>query len=481
MEPQIRFCTSADGTRIAYATMGEGPALVNVTAWAGNLEGAWENPDSRAFLESLSQRRLFVTFDRRGVGASQREVDDFSLEAQVADVAAVVDQLRLEQFDLWGVLDGAAVSVAYAAQHPERLSRLVLWAAYPCGVEIFRPGATRGLVELIRGNWGLARRAIADVVFPSGPTDLQRWFSDSLRQSVSPEVAAECVEFFATVDVRPFLPRVSAPTLVFHRRGDRNVPIAAGRAAAALIPDARFVALGGDMGHPYLGDTSYLEAMTQFLDEGRAQALTPERLEAGDVHTILLTDMEGSTTLTQRLGDAKAQDVLRTHNSIVRDALKGHSGSETKHTGDGIMASFASASRALEAAISMQRAFAAWNASLPAHPEPVEGRAESQPPAHGSTGSPRAGGDVGVTARAPLHVRIGLNAGEPVAEEKDLFGTAVQLAARICAHAEPGQILVSDVVQQLAAGKGFTFADQGEVALKGFEKPVRLHEVRWQD
>jgi len=447
MERQIRFCTSADGTRIAYATLGEGPPLVFVPAWAGNLESDWEDPDSRAVLESLSQRRLYVSFDRRGVGASQREVDDFSLEAQVADVAAVVDHLRLERFDLWGLLDSAAISVAYAAQNPERISRLVVWAAYPHGVEIARPGAARGLVELIRGSWSLARRALADVTFPSGPIEAQRWFSNSLRQSVSPEVAAKCVEFFATVDVRPFLPRVAAPTLVLHRRGDRNAPISAGRAAAALIPDARFLALDGDMGHPFFGDTSYVETVTQFLDEGRAQALTSQRLEAGDVQTILITDMEGSTTLTQGLGDAKAQEVLRTHNAILRDALRAHSGSEIKHTGDGIMASFTSASRALESAISIQRAFGEHNKSNP---------------------------DV------PIRVRIGLNAGEPVAEEKDLFGTAVQLAARICAHAEPGQILAADVVQQLAAGKVFTFADQGEAMLKGFDKPVRLYEVKWQ-
>ena len=163
--------------------------------------------------------------------------------------------------------------------------------------------------------------------------------------------------------------------------------------------------------------------------------------------TILFTDMEGSTSLTQRLGDAKAQEVLRTHNRIVRDALKAHTGSEIKHTGDGIMASFSSATRALECAIAMQRAFAAHNEA----------------------------------AEEPIRVRIGLNAGEPVAEEKDLFGTAVQLAARICAHADPDEIVAANVVRELAAGKGFLFADRGEVELKGFEDPVRLYEMRWEE
>jgi class 3 adenylate cyclase len=445
MEAQIRFCTSADGTRIGYATLGEGPPLVLVPPWGGDIGRDWENPDCRPALEGVSRGRLYVAFDRRGVGASQREVDAFLLEAQVADVAAVVDHLGLERFDLWGSLDGAAISVAYAVENPGRVLRLVLWSPYPCGVEIVRPGAVRGLVELIRGNWGLARRAIAAVVFPSGPTELQGWFSESLRRCLSSEVAAKCIEFYATVDVRDLLPRVKAPTLVLHRRGNRDAPISAAMAVAALVPDARFSALEGDIDHPFLGDVSYVETVTQFLDEGRSEEQIARPSAASTLVTILFTDVEGSTALTQRLGDSKAQEVVRTHNRIVRDALKAHGGSEIKHTGDGIMASFASASRALECAVDIQRTLAQHNES----------------------------------AEEPIRVRVGLNAGEPIAEEEDLFGTAVQLAARICAQAESGEILAPIVVRELAAGKGFLFADRGDMVLRGFEDPVRLYEVRW--
>jgi class 3 adenylate cyclase len=168
---------------------------------------------------------------------------------------------------------------------------------------------------------------------------------------------------------------------------------------------------------------------------------------AGGLCTILFTDVEGSTALTQRVGDAKAREVLRAHERIVREALKAHGGSEVKTLGDGFMASFSSATRALECAIGMQQAFAA-------HSEAAE---------------------------EPIRVRIGLNAGEPIAEEKDLFGTAVNMAARIAAMAEGGEIMASDVVRQLVAGKGFLFADRGDVALRGFEDPVRLYEVRWRE
>ena len=152
--------------------------------------------------------------------------------------------------------------------------------------------------------------------------------------------------------------------------------------------------------------------------------------------------MEDSTALTQRLGDAAAQELVRAHNDIVRTSLELYGGAEIKHTGDGIMATFPSASRAITCALGMQMGVALRNNENP---------------------------------ETPIRIRVGLNAGEPVAEENDLFGTAVQLAARICAQAGPGQVLVSDVVRQLAAGKGFAFADQGEAELKGFTEPSSLY------
>jgi len=191
-------------------------------------------------------------------------------------------------------------------------------------------------------------------------------------------------------------------------------------------------------------------AIHQFVAEGQTGPEPPAAAPSGLV-TILFTDMEGSTSLTQRLGDDRAQELLRSHNTIIRDALKAHGGSEIKHTGDGVMASFPSASRALECAVAIQQGFRDYNDARP------------------STGSGRT---------EEIRVRIGLNAGEPVAEEADLFGAAVQLAARVCARAEPGQVLAANVVRELAMGKGFLFSDQGDVELRGFEDPVRLYEVR---
>ncbi len=206
--------------------------------------------------------------------------------------------------------------------------------------------------------------------------------------------------------------------------------------------------LEGSLPSPWLGDSAaVIDAIDDFLSEGEEAAPATPRLAADIVHTILFTDVEGSTALTERLGDAKARELLREHERITREALKAHGGSEVKTMGDGFMTSFGSATKALECAIAIQRAFAEHNDS----------------------------------ADEPIKVRIGLNAGEPIAEDEDLFGTTVNMAARICSKADGGQILAPIVVRELVAGKGFLLSDVGETELRGFEDPVRLYDVRWRE
>jgi len=205
--------------------------------------------------------------------------------------------------------------------------------------------------------------------------------------------------------------------------------------------------LEGNSLAPFLGDTkSVVRATNDFVLEGEEPRSEPEPAPVGGTHTILFTDIEGSTAITHRLGDARARELMREHERITREALKAHGGAEVKTMGDGFMASFSSATRALDCAIALQRAFAERNES----------------------------------AAEPIRVRVGLNAGEPIEEEQDLFGTAVILAARIAAQAEGGEILVSEGVRQIVAGKKFLLADRGEVTLRGFEDPVHVYELSWR-
>jgi class 3 adenylate cyclase len=453
MEPRIQYARTADGVSIAFWTLGEGVPFVWIMSLPfSHIQLEWQMPDIRRWFERLAQRRKLVRYDTRGSGLSDRDVADYSLDAHVLDLEAVTDRLGLEQFDLFAIFHAGPVAIAYAARHPERVSHLVLWCSWARGSDI----AGSPLIQTMRGfigqNWeAYTETAAGSFLGWSEPESAHR-FAALLRESVTPEAAQAALEATTRFDVTNLLPQLRTPTLVLHRRELRFPDASVARRLAASIPDASLVMLEGDSMAPYLGDAEAMyRAVARFLGEPEELLAATEPPEAGAVHTILFSDVEGSASLTERLGDAKARDVLRTYERIVRDALRAHGGSEVKATGDGFMASFSSATQALECAISMQRAFADYNAGVEAQ------------------------------GLAPLHVRIGLNAGEPIAEAEDLFGTAVNMAARIAGQAEGGQILVANVVRELAAGKGFLFADRGEVVIRGFEDPVRLYEVRWRE
>ncbi len=275
--------------------------------------------------------------------------------------------------------------------------------------------------------------AIASVFVPSGPPTKVAFFTELQKRAASGEMAARIFEENVGLDITHLLSEVKSPTLVVHRRDDRVVPVGLAREMASLIPGARLATLEGDDHPPYWGDTGkLLEVIVEFL--GDELPYSEVDTAQGALKAVLFTDVEGSTALTERLGDENARELLREHERITT-------------MGDGFMASFGSAQKALECAISLQQAFAARNES----------------------------------ADEPISVRIGLNAGEPIEEDGDLFGATVNLAARIAARAAGSEILVADTVRGLCSGKRFLFADQGETALRGFEDPVRLSEVRWDE
>jgi class 3 adenylate cyclase len=455
MEQDIRFCTTADGVRIAYAITGSGPPLVRSLGWFTHLEHEWQTPYWRPINEALSEKHTLVRYDGRGMGLSDRDVTDFSLDAKVSDLEAVVEAAGFDRFVIWGLSEGGPTAVTYAVRHPECVKRLVLYGTTPYFLTPDTSESDRQLgetmINLARQGWGndhpAYRQFFTAMFMPDATGEAGKLFTEFQRMSAPPENVVALLQALFTLDVRSIAPQVTAPTLVIHRRGDTAVAFDRGREFAALIPGARFLPLDGRNHVPMPDEpesAQIMEAVIKFAAEAEETKPSAGAAASGLV-TILFTDMEGSTALTQRLGDAQAQDVLRAHNRVVREALKSHGGNEIKHTGDGIMASFPVASGALECAVAIQRNLEAENA----------------------------------TSGTPVRVRIGLSAGEPVAEEGDLYGATVQLAARVCAKAEPGQIMVSNVVRELAMGKGFLFADLGEFVPKGFEDPVRIYEVSW--
>ncbi|HEY7268592.1 MAG TPA: adenylate/guanylate cyclase domain-containing protein, partial [Dehalococcoidia bacterium] len=218
---------------------------------------------------------------------------------------------------------------------------------------------------------------------------------------------------------------------------------------AAAIPLAELVPIPGQWAGRF-GNAIAIEVMLEFLTGGASNASAgyQSRLASGAFRTVLFTDIEGHTEMIDKLGDERGREVLRQHERITREALRAHGGTEVKTMGDGFMACFGSAREALDCAIALQKAMDARNQD---------------------------------GAAFPLRVRAGVNAGEPISEDDDLFGVSVIAAARIMSKAQGGQIIVSDVVRQLVAGKGFAFVEHGETTLRGFEEPVRLYELRWRD
>ncbi len=281
----LRFVTTSDGVRIATASQGHGPVLVRAAHWLSHLEFDWQSPVWSEFLSELARDRRLVRYDERGTGLSDREVEDLSFEAMVADLETIVDALGLERFALLGMSQGGAISIAYAARHPERVEALVLCGAYARGHShptrtVEQREQADILLELIRAGWGTStpmfRRVFASMFFPEASVAQYEAFDALQRISASPETAYRLRRMFSLIDVTDLCAQVAAPTLVMHVRDDAVVPFDEGRLLAALIPDAKFVPLEG-RNHALLPDEP---AFAQFFDELRAflsevQGVTP--------------------------------------------------------------------------------------------------------------------------------------------------------------------------------------------------------------
>jgi DNA-binding SARP family transcriptional activator/alpha-beta hydrolase superfamily lysophospholipase len=270
----IRFCVTADGVRIAFASSGKGPPLVKCANWLNHLEFDWQSPVWRHLMRELSSEFRLIRYDERGNGLSDWKVDDFSYEALVRDLESVVDAAGLDRFPLLGISQGCAVAIGYALRHPERVTRMVLHGGYAKGwrargnpSEIARREA---MLTLVREGWGQENPAFRQIFtswyIPDGSPEQWRWWNDLQRISTSPENAARLMIDLGKIDVSHMLAQVSVPTLVLHSVNDAAVPFSAGREIASSIPGARFLPLDS-CNHVIL---DHEPAWPRFLEEIRA-------------------------------------------------------------------------------------------------------------------------------------------------------------------------------------------------------------------
>ena len=329
MNQRIRFCTSRDGTRIAFATAGVGPPLVRVNNWFTHLELDWGSPVWRHWSQALAEKRTLVRYDPRGSGLSDRDVSDFSLDAMVADLEAVVDALGLRRFALLGLCQGGVVAVAYAARHPERVSRLIAYDSYLFGAYVSEAGErmkqqAQAFSKMIEIGWGRRvgafREMFAKLLLPdTADADQVKWIGELQRRSASPEAACQLWNAFHTFDIRDEAPSVRAPALVFHVRGDAMVPFEAGRRLAAAIPNARFMPLEGK-NHILRADEPawpvFRTALNEFLGEDES------------VDTAATNELAALTARERQVLDAIARGLTNAQiaelNGIVEKTVRNH-------------------------------------------------------------------------------------------------------------------------------------------------------------
>jgi class 3 adenylate cyclase/pimeloyl-ACP methyl ester carboxylesterase len=449
VEPPIQYSTTDDGVSIAYWELGDGfPLVIMPSLPFSHLQMEWQIPEWAAYYERLAQNFRIIRYDSRGIGLSDRDVVAQTFESHLADLEAVVEHLGLERFALLAIAHAGPVAIQYTAAFPQRVSHLIFWCSY------FENKPPREDADwehrLLRFNPSLYAQTLALTCAGWDRPIAAHALANLFRESVSQEAMAAILDIFRDIDASARLDQVNVPTLVMSRRSVTLVALRQTRALAQRVPGAHMAVLEGDSIAPWLGDAEpFFQSIEDFLPR-RARHLEPEPAEQGGLRIILFTDLEGHTSMMQRLGDAAGRSILREHERLMRRAFAAHGGAEVKSMGDGFLASFTSAQKALECAIDLQRAL---------------------------TESPILGPD----APSGLRVRVGINAGEPISEDDDLFGNAVIAAARIATQARGGEVLVANVVRELVAGKGFLFADLGDRALRGFEDPVRLWELRWKD
>jgi pimeloyl-ACP methyl ester carboxylesterase/DNA-binding CsgD family transcriptional regulator len=261
-EQSIRFTTAA-GRRIAWARSGSGPPMVLSGWWMSHLELNWSEPRTRAYVEALGRHRTVIRYDQPGTGLSAEGDGDATqpptdIDEEAAALAAVVEAAAAGPVDLFAGSSGAPIAIAYAAAHPERVRRVLLYGGYASGSKIADARSRKVIVDLVREHWGLGSRALADVFMPSAGAAEREEFVEFQRQAADAEWAARGLEAVYGFDVADRLGDVPPGAVVLHRRADRAIPVACGRELAAGLPGATFVALDGDDHYPWFGDTEQL-------------------------------------------------------------------------------------------------------------------------------------------------------------------------------------------------------------------------------
>lgn len=300
MKQRIGYCTTRDGVRIAYSTVGSGPPIIRTSHWMTHVEHDMESPIWSHTIRALAMHHEVISFDARGEGLSQRDVETISFDGWMADLEAVIEATGHERFILFGASQGAASAIAYAVAHPERVTHLILYGGFPDKRRRWDDEEKFTLARsLIRQGWGSTqesyRQWFTSRFLPEGSTDQFHSFNRMQQSSATPEIAEQHLVAAAAIDVNALLPKVKAPTLVLHCVGDIVVPVECGRELASVIPGARFVPLPGK-NHMFLAGSPahrlFAEEVAEFLGDPPPPRILPGTRRLQDHASALVGAVE---------------------------------------------------------------------------------------------------------------------------------------------------------------------------------------------
>ena len=442
MRPQTRYARSGD-LSIAYQVVGSGPLdLVLNHGWVSNIDLQWDEPYLATFLQRLASFTRLITFDKRGTGLSDRVAPNElpTLEQRIDDVRAVMDAAGSEQAALFGISEGGAMCLLFAASHPARARAVLTFGSY--AKRVWSPDYPWAPTTENRekeyadtaATWGTA--VDMATIFPSmvGNASFREWIGAYFRAAASPAAAVALLRMNTQTDIRAVLPTVRVPTLVMNRTEDGDVMADEARYIASQIPGAKLKLFAGADHVPWVGRTEeILEEIEEFLT-GSRHAAADDRVLA----TILSTDIVKSTELLVRVGDRNWRELLGRHQAVVRRQLGRFNGREIDTAGDGFLAAFDGPARGIRCAKAV----------------------------------------IDESSSLGVEVRAGMHTGECDVLGEKLTGIAVHTAARVSAAADPGEVLVSSTVRDLVSGSGIAFADRGTRPLQGLPEPLHLFAVQ---
>jgi len=442
MQPRIQYTRTTDGVDVAYWVIGAGPPVIWVsTIFTSHLSQNWEI--WREMYRDVARYCTVVKYDNRGSGLSDRDATDFSLDARVMDLDSVRLAAGFGKVSLLASGHAAIAAAAYAAEHPDQVERLVVMSPYASGEELYRLSPPMkfiaSLESVTEDQWEFVTMSMASRMFPSD-ADAAKRLADTVRAAMDPKGLIRFRDANRSIDIAALLPKITAPTLVVHHP-DSEWPAAFSRRFATAIPNAEL--LSSKWVGVAMLDPNERAAVIKFMtgaDYMPPEDTSPAPSVPSGTAIILFADIADSTSLTERLGDAAFRAKARDLDAALRTVIREHAGTaiEGKLLGDGVLAVFTSARQAIEAALACASA----------------------------------GSDAGL----PLH--LGLHAGDVIREEGNVYGGAVNVAARISGLSARGEVLVSETVRSLArTSAGVRFEDRGERELKGVGEAVRVWVV----